>query len=344
MRLSKHGFGSIALTSIAFMHIGQTCHGRDDVTEVVKKDYIQALKKLEREFVPVHGDARVDSRLPDGSAYHRKIDYWFNQDSRKLRVVTTKDEEMRSDVVYCSTPTLSFILTRKGKGYVVKDMPGREAVEREIGLLLGFALFPSWRINPYSFVPIDDPLAPISQAIESGTYRLTRATRSIIDGRDSVEIHYDYTVKTPSGTTSATDRLRVSPAAGWPLERMQTDTRDPAGNPVRQGIPSIAIRYRPDSRPIRTPEVVEVKRSATESDRYEFGDFHFETTPDAEFTTSYYGLPDMRGAAKRSGGFGMASWFLAIGVTCLALGIAAKILGDRMGRHGHAGGMTPGPN
>lgn len=332
MRFIRQRTCTAALIVIEFFLVAWTTHGQEDVTALVARDYPTALKKLEREFVPMHGTVQEKSQLLDGSTIKKTINYWFNADSKKVQVILYIADDPPQETIYCSSPKSSFVLTKKDGSYRVKDLPSQRDAEREIGLQVGFALLPSWRINPYSLVPIDDPLASISEAIETRKYQLAGAVRSTSDGKPFIDIKYNYTLKNGQKTILAADRLRVSPDDGWALHRMETDIREPGGGTKREGVRSIEIRYRPDANPIRIPEVVEVKRSAMELNRFEFGDVHFEATPEREFSTSYYGLPELRKVPEKGSRFGSAFWFLVVSAVCLALGIALRRLGKRQGR------------
>lgn len=331
-------FGGIQRTNpvlacVLLLLTGGTLPGQEDVRDKVSREYVPALEKLESEFAPLHGTARVRMRLTNGNIVNKTINFWLNPGAKKIQVLTEDPEGPIRETIYCSTPDLAFVLDKKDDAYVVRELASdRAGVDREIGLQIGFALFPSWRINPFSFVPIDGPLASIAEAIQTGAYRLASARSSMANEQEFVDIKYDYTIKRDSKTMAASDRLRVSPGEGWALHRMETDVRDSTTGTWREGITSIDIHYRPDSHPMRMPDVVEVKRSAMELDRYELETIRFETTPDREFTTSYYGLPDLRATSGRGQRMGTASWLLIVGAICLLLGIALRQYGDRLGR------------
>jgi len=306
-----------------------------DLKRRVVSEYPAALDRLERTFVPVRGKALVEMRNGDRKI-NKTIEFAFNKDRKKIVEKIISEDGHYDERVYCANPDYAFRLKKEAAGgpYLVADFPiDPNRMHRQIGLEVGFALFPAWRINPWSFVPMEDPLAPISEAIRTSKYKFKSVADASIDGERAVKIEYTYdrSFDSPKTRLNCTDRLWVVPAEDWALHRMETDRHNPSTGKTREAGIFIAIQYRPERAPMLMPIRVHVRRSEREDDEFEFRDLRFGEIPDGEFTLGYFGLPDLA-ASGRNGGLSLANWLFILTFACLGVGLLLKICGDRIGK------------
>jgi hypothetical protein len=325
----------IVLSCAASIPIQSSAAEDSDLKRRVFSEYPAALDRLEHAFVPVSGTAFVEIRNGD-SKITKTIEFAFNKDRKKIVEKKINQDGRYDERVYCANPDYAFALKKEAAGgpYLVADFASDpKRMLRQIGVELGFALFPAWRINPWSIVPLEDPLAPISAAIRTSKYNFKSVAEASIDGERAVKIEYSYdrSFDSPETHLICTDRLWVVPAEDWALHRMETDRHNISTGKTREAGIFIEIQYRPERAPMLMPKRVHVRRSEREDDEFEFRDLQFGEIPEGEFTFGYFGLPDLA-ASGRNGGLSLANWVFIFAFACLGVGLLLRICGDRIGK------------
>ena len=222
-----------------------------DLKQRVISEYATALSRLENKSVPVRGIAHVEMTNGD-RRITKTIEFAFNRDRKKIVEKIIHKDGHYDETVYCANPNYAFMLKKEAAGgpYLLADfLSDPNAMQKQIGVEVGFALFPAWKLNPWSLVSPRDPLAPISEAIRT-KYKIKSVADASIDGEKALKIEYTYerSFDAPKTRLFCTDRLWVVPADDWALRRMETDTHNPSTGKTRERVFLSAFDIDPSAR------------------------------------------------------------------------------------------------
>lgn len=292
----------------------------------VQSELGRALARMEAAYARVRGQGSyivVDNVRPDPDPERHDLDFAFNDPHRMVIERYTRKDQNRKRV-YCLGPRGAFELRADAPAtrFSIGKLGDKEYIEAILdGTLTHYLVAPFTIYNGYS--------VPLSKLMSDPSFRLLGVSEVDERGKKCVKIEYDCdesVVKVGPGW------VVVSPEEGWAIRSYECHlTNDKRPDFRRYGtveyggmIDGVPIPTRVEYRLKSARESGPLKGVYDVTHKYQFDKIAFESTPEIEFTLSYFGLPEAGtlGKDRSSGQAGM--WFMGLGLMALVVALGAR--------------------
>jgi len=287
----------------------------------VRDELPGALAKMEEFYVQVKGSGSDTTRTVESSItkfdQHRRFSFAFDNLCKKITLTTREGKETTA----CETPDTGFTATRTSASdqYVVTDLADAKSTRRPL-----IRIFEQYLSAPFSVWGVR-----LSQMMADESFKCTGISEEEVHGRKAVRIKYNYA--NPKGVMGP-GSVVLCPELGWAVLSFDYEflnNKDPRFG-MHGEIEYGEVR---DTMPIpRTVKYLVRSGDRTSSNEYEFTEIKHAPTPETEFASTYFGLPDLaRPMARRSENY-VSYWLLGLAVGAMAVSLLLKYASAHLSR------------